>query len=264
MADIPHQDRVPLGGAASGAATGYVTVNLERPPSVSSASSRETESLATLHSPSDTPDKLALSQPVVAVPIQVANNSTKSAETPTQPRLTDQTNLLPSRKIILVFAGLALCATISALDSVIIATAIPTISKSFNAGSISSWVPSAYMLTSTCFQPLYGRFSDIFGRKSMLCVAMVVYILGSLAAGFSTSIIQLIISRGFAGAGGGGIQNMAQIIICDIVSLRDRYFRCIFASFLIISPTTLSQRQISRNHLRSYRSWLCYRSPRRQ
>ncbi|KAF8440003.1 major facilitator superfamily-domain-containing protein [Boletus edulis BED1] len=165
-------------------------------------------------------DKLALSQPVSTVTTRVADGSKKSVESPLQ--LTDQTNLLPFRKIIPVFAGLALCGTISALDSVIIATALPTISDSFNAGSIASWVPSAYMLTSTSFQPLYGRFSDIFGRKPALCVAMGVYVLGSMAAGFSTSIIQLIIFRGFAGAGGGGIQSMAQIIVSDIVSLRDR------------------------------------------
>ncbi|KAF8549825.1 MFS general substrate transporter [Imleria badia] len=152
----------------------------------------------------------------------MADNVKKPVETSTPLQLTDQTNLLPFRKILPVFAGLALCAVISALDSVIIATAMPTISNSFNAGSIASWVPSAYMLTSTSFQPLYGRFSDIFGRKSVLCVAMALYLLGSLAAGFSTSIIQLIIFRGFAGAGGGGIQSMAQIIVSDIVSLRDR------------------------------------------
>ena len=86
------------------------------------------------------------------------------------------------------------------------------------------------MLATTSFQLLYARFSDIFGRKAALCVAMTVYILGSLAAGFSTSIIQLIIFRGFAGAGGGGMQNIAQIIICDIVSLRDRYGSCIIVS----------------------------------
>ena len=227
MMDI--QDRISLGGAASGTVAGYVTTNPERPLSASSVPSRG-ESLATPHLPSDAPDKLASSQPVTAVQIQVAINSKKSVETSTPLRLTDQTNLLPSSKILPVFAGLALCAAISALDAVIIATALPTISKSFNAGSIVSWVPSAYMLATTSFQLLYARFSDIFGRKAALCVAMTVYILGSLAAGFSTSIIQLIIFRGFAGAGGGGMQNIAQIIICDIVSLRDRYGSCIIVS----------------------------------
>ncbi|KIK80219.1 hypothetical protein PAXRUDRAFT_244285 [Paxillus rubicundulus Ve08.2h10] len=137
-------------------------------------------------------------------------------------KLTDQTNLLPFKKIVTVFSGLALCIVVSTLDSVIIATALPTISAAFNAGSVVSWVPSAYMLTSTSFQPLYGRLSDIFGRKAALCLAMAVFMIGSLLSGFSRSIIELIVCRGFAGAGGGGIISMAQIIMSDVVSLRDR------------------------------------------
>ncbi|OJT01636.1 hypothetical protein TRAPUB_7894 [Trametes pubescens] len=136
--------------------------------------------------------------------------------------LTDQTNLLPRRKVIAVFFGLSLCILVSCLDSTIVATALPTISAAFNAGSVVSWVPSAYFLTSTAFQPLYGRFSDIFGRKAALCMAMGIFMLGSLAAGFSRSITQLIVLRGVAGAGGGGIVSMAQIVISDVVSLRDR------------------------------------------
>ncbi|KAI0667093.1 MFS general substrate transporter [Trametes maxima] len=136
--------------------------------------------------------------------------------------LTDQTNLLPRRKVIAVFFGLSLCILVSCLDSTIVATALPTISAAFNAGSVVSWVPSAYFLTSTAFQPLYGRFSDIFGRKAALCMAMGTFMIGSLAAGFSRTIIQLIVLRGLAGAGGGGIVSMAQIVISDVVSLRDR------------------------------------------
>ena len=117
--------------------------------------------------------------------------------------LTDQTNLLPFKQVLFVFSGLALCILVSTLDSVIVATALPTVSAAFQAGSVSSWVPSAYLLTSTCFQPLYGRFSDIFGRKPAFCVAMSVFMIGNLVAGFSRSIIQLIVFRGVAGAGGG-------------------------------------------------------------
>ncbi|KAG6888354.1 hypothetical protein C0995_009047 [Termitomyces sp. Mi166 len=136
--------------------------------------------------------------------------------------LTDQTNLLPFKQVLFVFSGLALCILVSTLDSVIVATALPTVSAAFQAGSVSSWVPSAYLLTSTCFQPLYGRFSDIFGRKAAFCLAMSVFMIGNLVAGFSRSITQLIVFRGVAGAGGGGIISMAQIVISDVVSLRER------------------------------------------
>ena len=117
--------------------------------------------------------------------------------------LTDQTNLLPFNKIILVFLSLGLCIVVSSLDSVIVATALPTISEAFDAGAVISWVPAASLLTSTSFQPLYGRFSDIFGRKAALSVSMVLFMIGNLIAGFSKSIIQLIIARGISGAGGG-------------------------------------------------------------
>ncbi|KAF9238660.1 MFS general substrate transporter [Melanogaster broomeanus] len=137
-------------------------------------------------------------------------------------KLTDQTNLLPFRKILAVFSGLALCVVVTVIDSAIEATALPTISAAFNAGSVASWVPSAYMLTSTSFQPLYGRFSDIFGRKAVLCVAMVIFMLGSLASGFARSINELIVFRGVAGVGGGSVLSLTQIIMSDVVSLRDR------------------------------------------
>jgi Na+/melibiose symporter-like transporter len=142
--------------------------------------------------------------------------------------LTDQTNYLPYHKIILLFLGLSLCALVSSLDSVIVATTLPTISSAFRAGGVISWVPSAYLLTSTVFQPLYGRFSDIFGRKAALVVSMSVYIIGNLSAGFvkpgkGGGIVGVIVARGVAGAGGGGIVSLAQIIISDVLSSRERY-----------------------------------------
>ncbi|KAL0575836.1 hypothetical protein V5O48_006126 [Marasmius crinis-equi] len=136
--------------------------------------------------------------------------------------LTDQTNLLPFKQVVFVFLGLAICVVVTALDSVIVATALSSISSAFHAGSVISWVPSGYLLTSTAFQPLYGRMSDIFGRKSAICMAMTIFMLGNLIAGFSRSVIQLIVFRAMAGAGGGGIISMMQIIVSDIITLRER------------------------------------------
>lgn len=237
MSEAAHQNGISAPGCTT--MPSLMITKAEGPPNVSSAASGEddTESLYTVDPPSNIPcvrsggfDSLASSQPISTVTTQTADSSKKLLESPLQ--LTDQTNLLPFRKLLPVFLSLALCTAISALDSVIIATAMPTISTSFNAGSVASWVPSAYMLTSTSIQPLYGRFSDIFGRKPALCIAMAVYMIGSLAAGFSTSIIQLIVFRGLAGAGGGSLQSMAQIVVSDIVSLRDRYVLFPFLYFL--------------------------------
>lgn len=90
-------------------------------------------------------------------------NSAKRSrgERKTEIELTDQTNLLPFKKILAVFSGLALCALVSCLDSTIVATALPTISAAFNAGSVVSWVPSSYLLTSTAFQPLCTCFQSL-------------------------------------------------------------------------------------------------------
>ena len=86
--------------------------------------------------------------------------SPSKAKLPDVISLTDQTNLLPFKKVIAVFCGLSLCILVSTLDSTIVATALPTISDAFNAGAVVSWVPSAYLLTSTAFQPLC---------KSLIC-----------------------------------------------------------------------------------------------
>ncbi|KAJ3568841.1 hypothetical protein NP233_g5449 [Leucocoprinus birnbaumii] len=145
--------------------------------------------------------------------------------------LTDQTNLLPIKKLIFCYLGLGLCLLVSQLDTTITATSLSTISSAFNAGAIASWVPTAYLLTSTSTTPLLGRLSDIFGRKITLSVALAMLMLGNVTAGFSKSIIQVIIARGVAGVGGGAIRSLAQIIISDVVSLRDRgKYQAIIAS----------------------------------
>ncbi|KAF7358961.1 MFS drug transporter [Mycena sanguinolenta] len=154
--------------------------------------------------------------------LPTVQNTPGNATPRDQLELTDQTNRLPFKRLLPIFLGLALCVVVSTLDSVIVATALPTISSAFRAGSTISWVPSAYLLTSTAFQPMYGRFSDIFGRKSALCLAMSLFMVGNLIAGFSKTIVQLIVFRGFAGAGGGGLVSMMQIVVSDIVSLRER------------------------------------------
>lgn len=98
--------------------------------------------------------------------------------------LTDQTNLLPSRKVIAVFCGLSLGSLVSTLDSTIVASTLPTISDTFNAGAVVSWVPSGYLLTSTAFQPLceysrsrrvYDRFADSVNDKPQQMGASATY-----------------------------------------------------------------------------------------
>ncbi|KAJ3890263.1 major facilitator superfamily domain-containing protein [Lentinula edodes] len=141
---------------------------------------------------------------------------------PKEPQLTDQTRLLPPRQIIIVLFALSLCNLVTTLDQVIVSASLSTVASAFNAGSVSAWIPAAYLMTSTAFQPLYGRLSDIFGRKAAIILAMGIYIFGNLIAGFSKSMIQIIVFRAIAGAGDGGATSMVQIVVSDIVSLRDR------------------------------------------
>lgn len=110
--------------------------------------------------------------------------------------LVDQTTYLPPKSIIIVLLAMQLAVFLAFLDQSIVATALPNISAAFNEGRSSSWVASAYLLTSTAFQPLWGRSSDIFGRKYALLACVLVFLLGSLACALAQSMIQLIVFRG--------------------------------------------------------------------
>ncbi|TXT11261.1 hypothetical protein VHUM_02012 [Vanrija humicola] len=136
--------------------------------------------------------------------------------------LDDQTNLLPWKQVAVIFVGLNCALFCSLLDQTIVTTALPTLGRVFNQASIVSWVGTAYMLTSTALQPVYGRLSDIFGRKSVLLGSLTIFFFGSLACALAKTMIELIVFRAIQGVGGGGILTLAMIIISDVVSLKDR------------------------------------------
>ncbi|RKP08315.1 drug resistance transporter, EmrB/QacA subfamily, partial [Thamnocephalis sphaerospora] len=136
---------------------------------------------------------------------------------------------------------LALAVFLASLDQTIVSTALPAIASEFNGLNMIAWVATSYMLTSTAFQPLYGRFSDIFGRKNMMLFATIVFIGGSILCGAAQSMTMLIIFRALAGLGGGGLMSMVQIIVSDVVSLRDRgkyqgIIGAVFAISSVIGP----------------------------
>ncbi|KAI9350691.1 major facilitator superfamily domain-containing protein [Obelidium mucronatum] len=123
---------------------------------------------------------------------------------------------------ILVYIGLLLAILLAALDQTIVATALKSIVDDFGKQNLIPWIGSAYLLTAAPLGTLYGKFADIFGRKWVFVFAIVVFELGSLLCGASTSMEMLIASRAIAGIGGGGIFSLVLIIISDIVSMRDR------------------------------------------
>ncbi|PVU87131.1 hypothetical protein BB559_006207 [Furculomyces boomerangus] len=129
---------------------------------------------------------------------------------------------LSNRRKYIIVAGLCMSLFLSVLDRTIVSTVLPTIGNKFNALSSISWVLVSNLLTSTAFQPLYGKLSDIFGRKQSLLFTIIVFGVGSIISGCANNITTLIISRGITGIGAAGISVLIQIIISEIVTVRER------------------------------------------
>ena len=128
-------------------------------------------------------------------------------------------------RLALAVAALCLSMFLASLDQTIVATTIPRIASDFNSLGQISWIGTAYLLTSTAFQPLYGKFSDIFGVKKMLLLALIVFLGGSIGCGASSSMTMLIVWRAIAGIGGGGLVTLSLIGLAGVVvpEKRDAY-----------------------------------------
>ncbi|KAF8630806.1 hypothetical protein AX15_002708 [Amanita polypyramis BW_CC] len=109
-----------------------------------------------------------------------------------------------------------------AMDGTIVVSSYASIGSELNQLQNTSWIATAYMLTQTCFQPLSGKLSDIFGRKTCLLTCYTIFALGCLLCGLSMSMTQLIAARAIAGIGGGGMASLVTIIMSDVVPLRSR------------------------------------------
>lgn len=129
---------------------------------------------------------------------------------------------LPKRQIFLVYAAMMMATALAALDGTIINTAMTTIVGELGGLRAYTWVGTAYLLTSTVATPLFGKFSDIFGRRNFTQIAIVTFIAGSLLCAIANSMTTLVIGRGVQGIGGGGIMAMSVVAIADIISPRDR------------------------------------------
>src|SRR5271166_2978783 len=121
-----------------------------------------------------------------------------------------------------IVLGLLLAMFLAALNQTIVATALPTIGRDFRDFEMLPWVVTAYLLTSTAVAPLYGKLSDIYGRRAMMLASIGVFIAGSVACAAASSMIMLILGRGLQGVGGGGILPLAQAILADGVAPRER------------------------------------------
>ncbi|CAN9252056.1 unnamed protein product [Alternaria alternata] len=134
----------------------------------------------------------------------------------------EQTNYVPVKTIITIFLACASVDLLALMDQTTLAASLTIVSRDLNASNESAWIAGAYFLTSTSFQLLYGRLSDIWSRKVLLIIGIGIFFFGSLAASLAQSTLQLIVSRAFMGVGGGGLMTVAQMIVSDIVPLRER------------------------------------------
>lgn len=111
---------------------------------------------------------------------------------------------------------------LSGFDGTITASTYAVISSEFNAANTASWLTTSYLITSTAFQPLYGRFSDIFGRRLSFFTATITFMLGCIGCAVSRNIIFLNAMRALTGVGGGGLMTMATIVNSDLIPFRRR------------------------------------------
>jgi len=144
-------------------------------------------------------------------------------------------------QIRLVLAGVILAMLLGALDQTIVVTALPTIGRELSSLENITWVVTAYLLTSTAVTPIYGKLSDIHGRRVILLIAIGIFLVGSVACALATDINVLIVARALQGVGGGGLISLGQTIVADIIPPRERarymaYFAAVFMTASIAGP----------------------------
>lgn len=144
------------------------------------------------------------------------SNASASAKTMSPPQELSQT------RRVLVTIGIMIGMFLAALDATAVSTAMPTVVSSLGGLSIYSWVFSAYILTSTVTLPLWGKFSDIYGRRIFYILGVALFLLGSALSGQSKSMVELIIFRAIQGLGGGALLTLGMIIIGEVFSLKER------------------------------------------
>ncbi len=140
-----------------------------------------------------------------------------------------------------MMSGLMMGMFLASLDQTIVSTALPTIVGDFHRSDLLSWVITAYLLASTASTPLWGKAGDLYGRKRVLQLAIIVFLVGSVLCGASQNMYELIAFRGIQGIGGGGLISLVFAIIGDVIPPRQRgryqgYFGAVFAVSSVVGP----------------------------
>ena len=148
---------------------------------------------------------------------------------------------LTHKQIVTILIGLMMGMFLAALDQTIVATAIRTIADDLKGLDEQAWATTAYLITSTIVTPLYGKLSDIYGRKPFFITAISIFIFGSVLCTFADTMAQLAAFRAVQGLGAGGLFSLALAIIGDIVPPRERakyqgYFLAVFGTSSVLGP----------------------------
>jgi len=148
---------------------------------------------------------------------------------------------LTHREVLSVLGGLLVGLFLAALDQTIVATALPTMAGELGGIDQLPWVLTAYLLTSTASTPLWGKVSDLYGRRRTFQVAIAWFLVTSVAAGMAQTMLQLVVARGLQGIGGGGLMALCFVVVADIVSPRERgrymgFFTATFTLASLIGP----------------------------
>jgi EmrB/QacA subfamily drug resistance transporter len=164
-----------------------------------------------------------------------------TAEPPALPDGERGTGGLSHRQILTVISGLMLGMLLAALDQTIVSSAMKTIADHLHGQTIQAWATTAYLITMTISTPLYGKLSDIYGRKPMYLTAISIFTVGSLLCGIAGSMYELAVYRAVQGAGAGGLMSLALAIIADITSPRERsryqgYFMAVWGISSVAGP----------------------------
>ncbi|MGH3444582.1 MAG: MFS transporter, partial [Nocardioidaceae bacterium] len=160
---------------------------------------------------------------------------------PRASHVADEDGYLSHKQILVVMGGLMAGMFLGALDQSIVATALPTITSELGGLDKLSWVVTAYMVTATAVTPLWGKISDLYGRRLIFQAAIVIFLVGSLLSGISQNIEQLIFFRALQGVGGGGLFALAMATMGDVVPPRERgkyggYFGAVFGVSSVLGP----------------------------
>jgi EmrB/QacA subfamily drug resistance transporter len=153
----------------------------------------------------------------------------------------DASGVFTHRQIITILGGLMLGMFLAALDQTVVSTAIRTVADDLHGYDLQAWATTAFLITSTIATPLYGKLSDLYGRRPFYLFAIGVFVVGSLACSFATSMYQLAGFRALQGIGAGGLMSLALAIIGDIVPPRERsryqgFFMAVFGTSSVLGP----------------------------